>query len=189
MDIPSLDAAPDRQSDSHPAPYKTSAASEVTMPQGASAKDLGGSVLQGGPMDSGFGELADTGDEPVVTAAAGDDRDLFGEGRTGASGAAPDMRHDFLSFFADRVALANPEAADTIRGYRDSGPGESEERGGVATLHDASMEDLTGVKDPHSMLGGFAHDLGRLLPWGGLLETEYDRACQAWQEQHPGTLV
>lgn len=157
-----------------------------------------------------FGELeeATSATVPTMLSKVEADRDLLGEddqapGQLNQASSesaetvvdnaaqpseAPDVRHGFLSLFADQIEARDPEAAAKVRELRDGGMAKEQTAERTAKAYCGSMEDLTGVQDPHSMMGGFFHDLGLLLPWGDMLKTEYDRACDAWFEAHPGML-
>lgn len=199
-----------RQPEPELLPEDTLAPPALEVPGGVSER-MGTLALQ--PETDGgevFGELEETVPvaASIVPSEADDASDLLGEDepvpeqvsqaspesveaavdKLAQPSETPDVRHGFLSLFASQIEDRDPEAATAVRELRDGGMAKGQTAERTETSHCGRMDELTGVQDPHSAIGGFFHDLGLLLPWGDALKTEYDRACEAWFAGHPQTL-
>ena len=86
---------------------------------------------------------------------------------------SPTPRYDSMA------SIERPGSAAAQRGAK---------AGGADTMYCGKMSDIVGVEDPHGLVGGFFHDIALLFPWGNMLETDFDRACKAWFDSHPGEL-
>lgn len=112
--------------------------------------------------------------------AAGQRREEQGDGMTdaqergsGVSKAGGSTRH---APAVDRAVLADrDESSSSTAGHQQSK---------VTAFACGKMSDIVGVEDPHSAIGGLFHDLALLLPFGEAFKTDYDRACDAYFEQH-----
>lgn len=93
-----------------------------------------------------------------------------------------DESADATSYAARYDSLAREDSSGTAAAQ--GGP----KAGNAVTMYCGKMSDIVGVEDPHGLIGGFFHDIALLFPWGGLLETDFDRACKAWFDSHPGEL-